>query len=219
MSNDELKNGSTNRASTSKEPEQQKSFFERLGELLNQPLPGTEIDVASASATKQADPKQVDQSTDDNEDISLLERVKEILNTPLPGTPNTKSTQDSDQTSIIAQEEISEGDFQENWWETDWATFKAHQDKDRQGLNMKQRRDQEGFAQYQERERAQFDTYQNQEFEVFQRQQQAKLNWIQEQQLAQAQGVQPLPHGMVPPPPPAPPVPPQMPVPPWVRNA
>ena len=45
----------SNTPKTDKEPAQEKSFFERLGELLNQPLPGTEItatDSAKANISK-----------------------------------------------------------------------------------------------------------------------------------------------------------------------
>ena len=184
------------------EKKEEKSFFERLGEILNAPLPGTE---AKPSVKPTAEVVEGD-------DDSLLARIKDILNTPLPGSEQMEAQLVDIEAKLP---EVTEADVQENWWETDWAEFKAHQDQDRKGLNMKQRKDQEGFAQYQEQERQQFDAYQNKEFEVFQAQQQAKLVWIQEQQLAQAQGVQVA--GMLPPAPPVAPLAPEMPTPPWVK--
>ena len=176
----------------------QKSFFERMGDLLNTPLPGTE-----ATHTPTPSPKS------DTIDDSLLSRIKDILNTPLPGSNDFSSTEE-----ILP--EINSSDLQENWWDTDWAAFKAHQEQDRKGLNVKQRQDQEGFAHYQEQERYHFEIYQAQEFEIFQRQQQAKVNWIQNQQLSQAAGVQVA--GIVPPPPPIQPLAPEMPNPPWMKT-
>ena len=55
--------------------EQEKSFFDRLGELLNSPLPGTEASPSVATSTAKKD-----------DDSSLIDRVKDILNTPLPGS-------------------------------------------------------------------------------------------------------------------------------------
>lgn len=184
------------------EEKKQKSFFERMGEILNAPLPGTEVKAPSK-------PTEVVEGDDD----SLLARIKDILNTPLPGS-ETMEAQLVDLEANLP--EVTEADVQENWWETDWAEFKAHQDQDRTGMNMKQRQDQDGFAQYQEQERQQFEVYQNKEFEVFQAQQQAKLVWIQEQQLSQAAGVQVA--GMLPPAPPVAPLAPEMPTPPWMRT-
>ena len=184
-----------------------KSFFERMGEILNSPLPGTEATPVPKSLVNSDEAGLSDDDT-------LLARVKDILNTPLPGSvvQNDNEVIAEDTTQKLPK--ITQTAIEENWWETDWAEFKAHQDQDRKGVNMKQRMDQEGFAQYQEQERLQFEVYQGQEFEIFQRQQQAKLNWIQEQQMAQAAGVQIT--GMVPPPPPVAPLPPEMPIPPWM---
>ncbi len=181
-----------------------KSFFERLGEILNAPLPGTEA--KPVTRKEAAEGKAVD-------DDSLLSRIKDILNTPLPGSETLdRQLVDIEENPL----EITEEDIQENWWEVDWAEFKAHQEQDRKGLNMKQRKDQEAFAQYQEQERQQFDAYQSKEFEMFQAQQQAKLAWIQQQQLEQAAGVEVV--GMIPPPAPVAPLPPEMPIPPWVKT-
>ena len=140
-----------------KQNERNKSFFERMGEILNAPLPGTEASPKPKSGTEDKE--------GDND--SLLARIKDILNTPLPGS----ETQDSQLVDLEAKTiEVTEDDVVENWWESDWAAFKAHQDQDRKGLNMKQRQDQEGFAQYQEQEHFQFEAYQTKEFELFQSQ-------------------------------------------------
>ena len=62
--------------------QEDKGFFDKLGEILNAPLPGTQ-----GTASEQTQP-----SSPVNDDDSLLERVKDILNTPLPGTPQTETT-------------------------------------------------------------------------------------------------------------------------------
>ena len=189
--------------------EQQKSFFERMGELLNTPLPGTEAKPTVATDVVVANKDEADV------DDSLLARIRDILNTPLPGSDTLNENIAKKKGEVIFPE-ITEKDVQENWWEADWAAFKAHQDQDRKGLNVKQRKDQEGFAYYQEQERYQFELYQAQEFDLFQQQQQAKINWIQEQQLAEAAGVQTP--GLVPPAAPVAPLPPEMPTPPWMNS-
>ncbi len=194
------------------ETEQKKSFFERMGEILNAPLPGTE-----AKPTIKL-PSEIKEGDDD----SLLARIKEILNTPLPGSETLDKQVAKDNPDVDMLPQISEQDVQENWWETDWAEFKAHQEQDRKGLNMKQRMDQEDFAKYQEQERTQFEAYQSKEFELFQAQQQAKLYWIQDQQMKAAMGKGNAladNSGLVPPPAPVAPLPPEMPTPPWMKKA
>ena len=57
-------------------------FFDKLGEILNAPLPGT--------ARKQTGPAG---ATDEDDDESVLERIKDILQQPLPGT--TTASQES----------------------------------------------------------------------------------------------------------------------------
>lgn len=167
-----------------------------MGEILNAPSPGTEASPKPKSGTEDKE--------GDND--SLLARIKDILNTPLPGS----ETLDSQLFDLEAKTiEVTEDDVVENWWESDWAAFNAHQDQNRKELNMKQRQDQKGFAQYQEQECFQFEAYQAKEFELFQNQQQAKINWVQSQQLAQAAC-------MVPPAAPIAPLAPEMPTPPRV---
>ena len=191
-----------------------KSFFERMGDILNAPMPGTE---AKPKTKLPSDIKEGD-------DESLLARIKDILNTPLPGSETLDKQVAEANPGFDIFPEISEADVQENWWETDWAEFKAHQDQDRKGLNMKQRVDQEDFAKYQEQERSQFEAYQAKEFELFQAQQQAKLYWIQDQQMKAAMGeesaipVAEMSGALIPPPAPIAPLPPEMPTPPWVKT-
>lgn len=199
---------------------QKKSFFERMGEILNAPLPGTEA--GTEATTKPATQKKADSNGIELDDgsllaeDSLLQRIKDILNTPLPGSDAlNKQTYPTSLEDLKL--EITEEDFSENWWDTEWEAFKAHQAQDRKGLNMKQRQDQEWFAQYQEQERFQFEMYQMQEFDIFQSQQQAKMNWVLEAQVASPAGEQSVQYGIVPPPAPVMPLPPQMPIPPWMK--
>lgn len=194
--------------------DQKKSFFERMGEILNAPLPGTEAKPEAERKSKL--PNELEGGGDGN----LLARIRDILNTPLPGSEMLNQEIILETTEIKPTIlDVSEEDFVENWWEEDWKVFKEHQDQDRKGLNMKQRQDQEGFAQYQEQEHLQFEMYQAQEFEIFQNQQQAKINWLQDQQLAAAAGQEVVQYGIVPPPAPVAPLPPGMPSPPWVKTS
>ena len=55
-----------------------KGFFDRLGEILNTPLPGTK----TASTT----PAPAAPGSPQDDDGGLLERIRDILSTPLPGT-------------------------------------------------------------------------------------------------------------------------------------
>lgn len=165
-------------------------FFDKLGEILNAPLPGTSRDQTGA----------VDVADEDDEE-SILERVKDILQQQLPGTasagqetarakpgsaeaPAVEATEATEATVEPAPDPDS---LEENWWDREWDAFRVHQDKERKGFNLKQRRDQENFARYQEQEKLRFDAHQEQEFEGFRRQQQWKLDgWKQriEQQAA-----------------------------------
>lgn len=155
--------------------EQDKGFFEKLGEILNAPLPGAEP----------AKPENSGKSEENSED-SILDRVREILSQPLPGTRLPEISKKEEE-SVIEDE-----DFSEKWWDRDWELFKQHQDKDRQGFNMKQRKDQESFARYQELERTTFDDFQRQEFEMYQQHQQWKMNVWQER-MSQGESVEPPP--------------------------
>jgi len=191
--------------------EQDKGFFDRLGEILNAPLPGTRR------------PTPQKQSTDDEDDDSMLERIRDILSTPLPGTAGPESASEADRaahpgrpvpdapavppgapatTSAEPQEktpELDEDDLDEAWWKQDWAAFRAHQAQERNGLDRKQRGDHEKFIAYQQQEKQRFDQHQQQELEAFTRQQQWRLNAWQ-QALASNPGHTPPPPPWGPPP-------------------
>jgi len=179
--------------------EEDKGFFDKLGEILNAPLPGTR---APASRQAPASPQ------DDDDDDSLLERVKDILNAQLPGTPQLDPPQT--ETSISAGQsgqagteaapqektpELDEDDLDEEWWKQDWAAFRAHQKQERNGLDLKQFGDQEKFSAYQQQEKQHFEGHQQQEFDAFVRMQ----SW---RQAAWRQAVAGSPPGQKPPPPP-----------------
>jgi hypothetical protein len=58
-----------------------KGFFDRLGELLNTPLPGTQQPTGT-----QPSPGSVTPSAAVDDEAGLLAHIRDILNTPLPGT-------------------------------------------------------------------------------------------------------------------------------------
>ena len=184
-------------------------FFDKLGEILNAPLPGT--------ARKQTGPAG---ATDEDDDESVLERIKDILQQPLPGTTtasqesataesspageDTRGTAEAPAARAAAADEPAPDPdkMEENWWDHEWDAFRAHQDRERNGFNLKQRRDQETLARYQEQEKMRFDAHQKQEFEAFRRQQQWKLDgWKQRiEQQAHAPGrMPPAPWAAMPP--------------------
>ena len=214
--------------------EADKTFFERLGSILNAPLPGTRSNAPAADGQVPAD----------HEADGLLERIKDILNQPLPGTQSAESDAPSPAPSLeppaspaggpagrkasdaraelggqplppSASTEAAANDLDEDWWERDWEAFRGHQERERKAFATKQRGDQEKFAAYQEQEKAHFDVHQQQEAELFKRQQQWKLNvW--------KSGLEAARHGHPPPPPPFPMPPPGPPIaggpmPPWLR--
>lgn len=173
---------------------QDKGFFDKLGEILNAPLPGTQAP-ASQTETSAGD--------DDN---SMLERIKDILNSPLPGTqqsaPGNETSgvpagQPGQAGTVTTQAhektpEFDEDELDEAWWKQDWAAFRAHQAQERNGLDLKQRRDQEKFVAYQQQEKQRFDGHQQQEFAAFTHQQQWRLNaW--KQAVASSPGQKPPP--------------------------
>ena len=188
--------------------EEDKGFFDKLGEILNAPLPGTQ---GPASQQPRA-------STEEEDDDSLLERIKDILNTPLPGTPQAEtgsrvpgsvnqqgSASDVGQPGQAGTEaagqlrektpELDEDDLDEAWWKQDWTAFRAHQGQERNGLDLKQHRDKEKFTAYQQQEKQRIDGHQLQELDAFTRQQQWRLT-------AWKQAVAASPTGQKPPPPP-----------------
>ncbi len=203
-----------------------KGFFDRLGEILNTPLPGTQKADAPAAPTASASPE--------DDDEGLLARIRDILNTPLPGTieqpsataqapepaqmpqspvaetPLQPSTGSTPTVGSAASAEPTEDDLDEEWWKQDWAAFRSHQERERNGLVAKQGQDQQKFAAYQEQEKRRFDAHQQQEAGQFKLYEQWKLNnW--KQQLAATQSGQPMPPFAMPPGPPGmPPGPPGM---------
>ena len=204
----------------SNQTEDDKGFFEKLGEILNAPLPGT---VASGEppVPDKTEEQGPDQSVAEGEDGSILERIKEILSTPVPGTASPGQAPENplpeEGKEIPPESEAEKVEVLENqWWERDWEAFRQHQEHERQGFNMKQRRDQESFARYQEQEKQHFDTHQTHEFDVFKQHAQWKMKvWGQQIEAMKAgQQAPPQPWGIVPPPPP----PPGMPIPPWLRK-
>ena len=178
--------------------EEDKGFFDRLGEILNAPLPGTRRPTSQPQES----------AGEDDDDDSLLERVKDILNAPLPGTPQVKTGNEAPasgapvgqagQAGTAAPQayektpEFDEDELDEAWWKQDWAAFRAHQERESNGLDLKQRRDQENFVAYQQQEKQRFDGHQQQEFEAFKHQQQWRLNaW--KQAVARSPGQKPPP--------------------------
>ncbi len=178
--------------------EQDKGFFDRLGEIFNAPLPGTE---------RPASPPQG--SADENHEDSVLERIRDILATPLPGTsqaegdkeargpaqPQPSQPELSTAPAPQAQAktpELDEDELDEAWWKQDWAAFRAHQERERNGLELKQRGDYEKFMAYQQQEKQRFDQHQQQELEAFTRQQHWRLKTWQ-QALASSPGHKPPP--------------------------
>ena len=174
--------------------DEDKGFFDKLGEILNAPLPGT-----------QGPASQQTQSSSQDDDDSLLERVKDILNAQLPGTPQSETSTPAGQpgqggAEAVSQTqektpELDEDDLDEAWWKQDWANFRAHQTQERNGLELKQRRDQEKFAAYQQQEKQRFEGHQQQELDAFIRMQ----SW---RQAAWQQALAGSPPGQKPPPPP-----------------
>ena len=172
--------------------EEDKGFFDRLGEILNAPLPGTQ---------RQTPQTQAPPADDDD---SVLERIKDILNTPLPGTPQAEpeneasaapAGQQPDPAARQKTPEFDEDELDEAWWKQDWAAFRAHQEQERNGLDHKQSSDLEKFRAYQLQEKQRFGGHQQQEFAAFTHQQQWRLN-------AWKQAVANSPPGQKPPPPP-----------------
>jgi hypothetical protein len=211
-----------------------KSFFDRLGEILNSPLSGTQAPQSSAQPEAAAE-----------ENPSLLKRVKEILNTPLPGSadapdepprgdqqdlpheppvqgspasPSAQSTvhPGTDSAGAPASQggqtpELDEDDLDEEWWKQDWAAFRAHQRHERQGLEQKQRGDLAKFAAYQDQEKRRFEAHQQQELNGFRQQQQWRLSaWKQAMAANPGSRPPPPPWGMPGPPEMMPPAGPPM---------
>ncbi len=195
--------------------DEDRGFFERLGDILNAPLPGTQAPEAR---------RETAAPTDDDDD-SLLERIKDILSTPLPGTSQADTPDAAPATAAraggaVAAEpveqghesiepspaktpELDEDDLDQAWWKQEWAAFRAHQQRERDGLDLKQQRDLEKFAAYQQQEQQRFEQHQQQELAAFTHQQHLRLRaWQQAAAARPGQTPPPPPWGMPPPGPP-----------------
>ena len=179
--------------------DEEKSFFDKLNDILNTPLPGTAPDPADI-------PEKQAKTEDDDGYTGIVDRVREILNTPLPGV--VKDAQEAEVRADDAEapadaDEVE--DLADDWWDEDWAAFRAHQQEEREALNSKQRHDSELFARYQEDERRRFDEAAQYDFEVFKAEQQRKLDMWTRQMQSGGNGhfppPPPPPHRMPPPPP------------------
>jgi len=174
--------------------EQDKGFFDRLGEIFNAPLPGTQRPAPQTPA-------------DEDDEASVLERIKDILATPLPGTAQAEAENQAGGAAQPQQPERSPGpapqvsaktpeldedDLDEAWWRQDWAAFRAHQERERRGLERKQSDDHEKFIAYQQQEKQRYEQHQQQELEAFAAQQHWRLNAWQ-QALASSPGHKPPP--------------------------
>ena len=176
--------------------EQDKGFFDRLGEIFNAPLPGTQRPTPQTPA-------------DDDDEASVLERIRDILATPLPGTTPAKSGSDVRGSAKPQPElptapapqmqaktlELDEDDLDEDWWKQDWAAFRAHQERERHGLERKQSDDHEKFIAYHKQENQRFEQHQ---LEAFTAQQHWRLNAWQ-RALASSPGHKPPPPWNMPP--------------------
>ena len=190
--------------------DEDKGFFDRLGDILNAPLPGTHTPEARRET-----------ATQDDDDDSLLERIKDILSTPLPGTPQAEAgagapatdertggslaADSAGQAGVVVERpheptpELDEDDLDQQWWKQDWAAFRAHQQRERSGLDMKQQNDLEKFTAYQQQEQQRFDSHQQQELDAFTRQQHWRLTaWQQAAAARPGQTPPPPPWGMPP---------------------
>ena len=229
-----------------------KGFFDRLGEILNAPLPGTK----TASTT----PAPAAPGSPQDDDGGLLERIRDILSTPLPGTTVPGGgTPGGAQAAEVAAEtqaqgqpmapaaqsgtpvpgeappaaqagvpqptqqmapsapDLSKDALSEDWWQRDWAAFKAHRSEEGRGFDLKQEQDRAKLAAFQGQEQQRFAAHQQQEEAMFRQHQQWKLNvWHQYQQALQSgRQVPPPPFALPPNAPPGAPMPPGM-MPPWM---
>jgi len=173
--------------------DEEKSFFDKLNDILNTPLPGT-VEEKPVASNKEAD------NVDD--DDTLLDRVREILTSPVPSAEASEATEPKSE----IETEASVDDLAEDWWEQDWAEFRTHQASEREALNAKQRRDSELFARYQEDERKRFDEAMQYDFEVFKAEQQRKIDlWsrrVENGDMLPERHRPPRPPRRMPPPPP-----------------
>jgi len=193
-----------------------KGFINRLGEILNTPLPGTQAPTTPAQS--QGGPQAAG-------DDGLLGRIRDILSQPLPGTapagagaPGTPSNPQAPVESQVQAQprtehtpqpqgqvaqpsgDLSAGTLGEDWWRQDWAAYEAHRAEESRGLALEQGQDKAKFEAFQAQERQRFAEHQQQEAEQFHQYQQWKLNaWNLYQESIRAGRPLPPPPFLMPP--------------------
>ena len=202
----------------------EQSWFDRLSEILNQPLPGTE----EVPPGKAAAPGPVSIPEDEDDD-SILDRITDILTQPLPGTEAEAAPQAKDAAAPAPQvqkENPGEAAVKEaheegadpvsntaaasaEWMKREYDRFIAYQEQARKAFAEQQRIEQERFAAYQRTQFERMMRAQERERRLFSQHQQARYRAWQ-QQLRQAYQPPPgappgFPPGVMPPPPPPPP--------------
>lgn len=196
-----------------------KGLLDRLGEILNAPLPGTRRPGEGSA------PAEPSGSPEDAEGRSLVDRIRDILSTPLPGTETAEvpagsapapvpsasgGTHVSGAESPVAAGPagtpaptaagLAEDTLAEDWWRRDWQAFRSHQDQESRGLGMKHEQDRAKLAAVQEQERQRFAAHQQLEAAQFYQYQQWKLDtWRQYQAAVQAGRQVPPPAFTLPP--------------------
>ena len=108
--------------------------------------------------------------------------------------------------------DLGEDALNEDWWQRDWAAFKAHRSEETRGFDLKQEQDRAKLAAFQGQEQQRFAAHQQQEEAMFRQHQQWKLNvWHQYQQALQSgRQVPPPPFALARNAPPGAPMPPGM---------
>jgi hypothetical protein len=190
--------------------DREKGFFDRLSEILNQPLPGTRTGTAQGTSS----PAPGDQVETQGSDIpDLMDRIREILSTPLPGTaspvgpggtpagfdpphvppreaaaPAEASTSEGTTVPKVQRQVTAEpapmappaAGLGEQTLDEDWWR------RDWEAFRAHQERDHQGFAIKQVRDRERFAAFQTQEqqrFAAYQRQEDALFRHHQQWKL------------------------------------
>lgn len=192
-----------------------RNWLDALSEILNRPLPGTEVPETRDS------PKTPAAFNDDDDDDSLLDRITDVLTQPLPGSDTTADSPPvaRENPGEAAVREAADPDDDEpvsttatagaDWMQREYERFSDHQESARQAFSEHQRREQEKFAAYQQTQLQRFMQGQARERDVFRRHQESRSQaWRQDlhQTFAPPPGG-PMGQwgpGMRPPPPPPP---------------
>ena len=193
------------------ENQDEKGLFGRLSEILNSPLPGTEIPPV---------PKGAEPVTVEEDDDTIFGRIREILEQPLPGTEEITRQAESELSKNSAEKTIqtapmnpfpgtSEDDEPPPWLIHEKLQFEQHQLNQRTQLLARQQQELAAFQRYQQNQLANFTTHQANEKAAFERHQSGRLAAVQQRQMMPPG----WPQGMPPPPgwrpgmplPPAPP--------------